>query len=74
MYAHSTTTSAPSSSENGCVQLDHTPPAALPTGTVPSTSAPIIVPSANGVSSDESENTVSISACSPGPELAVRSA
>jgi len=41
----------------GFSQLENIAPAALPTGTRCEAMAPIIVPSANGVSTEESANT-----------------
>ncbi len=68
------TASAPIRIETGPVQLENMPPAALATRTRPEAIPPNAAPSANGVSSEASANSVSILLSSRADMAAERSA
>src|SRR5437763_4719355 len=59
-YAQLATASAPMKTEVGFNQLENRGPVALPMGTRSVAIAPIAAPSANGVSTEETEKIVSI--------------
>src|SRR3954466_7892440 len=60
--------------EVGFSQLDHSSPAALPTGTRPDAIPPAAAPSANGVSTEEIADALSIAAICLGESAPERSA
>ena len=73
-YAPEATARSPTKIEVGLSQLETRSPAAFPTGTRREAMPPTAAPSANGVSTDEIPNSVSIVRCSCPADAPARSA